>query len=41
MAVPKNTQFTDTTATTLQVDELARQLRRNAWQRRACGIGTK
>jgi SRSO17 transposase len=41
MAVPKNTQFTDTTGTTLQVDELARQLRRNAWQRRACGIGTK
>jgi SRSO17 transposase len=41
MAVPKNTQFTDTAGTTLQVDELARQLRRNAWQRRACGIGTK
>lgn len=40
-AVPKNTQFTDTAATTVQVDELAGQLRRNAWQRRACGIGTK
>jgi SRSO17 transposase len=41
MAVPKNTQFTDTTHKTLQVDELAGALRRNTWQRRACGIGSK
>jgi hypothetical protein len=41
MAVPKNTQFTDTTATTLPLDEFAGRLRRNAWQRRACGIGAK
>lgn len=41
MAVPKNTQFTDTTHKTLQVNELAGALRRNTWQRRACGIGSK
>jgi SRSO17 transposase len=41
MAVPKNTQFTDTAHTVVQIDELASQLRRNAWQRRACGIGSK
>jgi SRSO17 transposase len=41
MAVPKNTQFTDTSHTTLQFDEFADRLRRNAWQRRACGIGAK
>lgn len=41
MAVPKNTQFTDTSHTTLQVDEFADRLRRNAWQRRACGIEAK
>jgi SRSO17 transposase len=41
MAVPKNTQFTDTTGTRVQIDELAGQLRRNAWSRRACGIGAK
>ena len=41
MAVPKNTQFTGTTGKTLQCDEVAGRLRRNAWQRRACGIGAK
>ena len=41
MAVPKNTQFTDSTGRTVQFDELAARLRPNAWQRRACGIGTK
>lgn len=41
LAVPKNTQFTDTTKTTIPLDELAGRLRRNTWQRRACGIGTK
>lgn len=41
MAIPKNTQFTDTTGKTVQVDKLAQRLSRNTWQRRACGIGSK
>lgn len=41
MAVPKNTQFTDTAATVVQLNKLTQQLRRNTWQRRACGIGSK
>ncbi|MCA1707642.1 MAG: IS701 family transposase [Actinobacteria bacterium] len=41
MAVPKTTQFTDTTGQTRQVSERARRLPRHAWQRRACGIGAK
>jgi len=41
MSVPKNTTFTDTQGNTVQFDELAGRLRRNAWQRRACGIGSK
>jgi SRSO17 transposase len=41
MAVPKTTQFTDTAGNTVQFDELASRLRRNVWQRRACGIGSK
>jgi SRSO17 transposase len=41
MAVPKNTPFTDTAGQATQVDDLARQLPRNTWQRRACGIGSK
>jgi SRSO17 transposase len=41
MAVPKTTQFTDTTGKTVQFDTLAGRLRPNAWQRRACGIGSK
>jgi len=41
MAVPKTTQFTDTTGKTVQFDALAGRLRQNAWQRRACGIGSK
>jgi SRSO17 transposase len=41
MAVPKNTQFVDPNGTTAQLDELAKRLRPNAWQRRACGIGSK
>ena len=41
MAVPKTTQFTDTTGKTVHLNALAGQLRRNAWQRRACGIGSK
>jgi hypothetical protein len=38
---PKNTPFADTARRVTQVDELARQLPRNTWQRRACGIGSK
>jgi SRSO17 transposase len=41
MAVPKTTQFTDTTGQTRQVSERTRRLPRHAWQRRACGIGAK
>jgi SRSO17 transposase len=41
MAVPKNTQFTDTAGQLTRVDDLARGLPRNTWQRRACGIGSK
>ena len=41
MAVPKNTQFTDAQADTIRCDTLTGNLRRNAWSRRACGIGSK
>jgi SRSO17 transposase len=41
VAVPKTTAFTDTEGKTARLDALARRLRRNAWQRRACGIGSK
>lgn len=41
MAVPKNTQFTDANRNTVHFDKLAGRVRRNAWQRRACGIGSK
>jgi SRSO17 transposase len=41
MAVPKNTQFVDAGGSTVQFDILAERLRTNAWQRRACGIGSK
>jgi SRSO17 transposase len=41
MVVPKNTRFTDAGGTTVQFDVLAGRLRPNAWQRRACGIGSK
>ncbi|MCA1682208.1 MAG: IS701 family transposase [Actinobacteria bacterium] len=41
MAVPKNTQFTDSAGKTVQLDTLAKRIRRNEWQRRACGIGSK
>jgi SRSO17 transposase len=41
MAVPKNTQFVAPNGTAVQLDELAKRLRPNAWQRRACGIGSK
>ncbi len=41
MAVPKTTQFTDTNRKTVPLNTLTGGLRRNAWQRRACGIGSK
>lgn len=41
MAVPKNTLCTDTAGTTATVDQFARRLPANAWQRRSCGIGAK
>lgn len=41
LAVPKSTCCTDTTGKTVRIDDVARRLRRNAWQRRACGIGAK
>jgi SRSO17 transposase len=41
MAVPKTTRFIDPEGDTVQCDELAGRLRRNVWQRRACGIGSK
>jgi len=41
MVVPKNHRFIDTGGTTVQFDVLAGRLRPNAWQRRACGIGSK
>jgi hypothetical protein len=41
MSVPKNTQFTDAAENTVRFDELAGRLRRNTWQRRSCGIGSK
>jgi len=41
MAVPKNTQFTDAAGQLVTVSGLPGRLPPNAWQRRACGIGTK
>ena len=41
MAIPKTTEFTDTAGGTVVVKNLAQRLPPNAWQRRACGIGTK
>jgi SRSO17 transposase len=41
MGVPKNTRFADTGGNIVQFDVLAGRLRPNAWQRRACGIGSK
>lgn len=41
MAVPKNTRFTDAAGRAAPFDITAAQLPQNAWQRRACGIGSK
>jgi len=41
MAVPKNTEFTDHADRHLIIEERAKRLTPNQWQRRACGIGRK
>jgi SRSO17 transposase len=41
MAIPKNTTFCDTGGRPQQIDTHARRLAPHAWQRRACGIGSK
>jgi SRSO17 transposase len=41
MAIPKNTTYTDTAGQDTQIHQHAMKLKPNAWQRRACGIGTK
>jgi len=41
MAIPKNTTFLDSTGVPHEINAYARRLARNAWQRRACGIGSK
>ena len=41
MAVPLNTTVTTAAGQQVQFDALARRLPPNAWQRRACGIGSK
>jgi len=41
MAIPKNTTFGDSTGVEKTIEIYAQKLPRNAWQRRACGIGAK
>jgi SRSO17 transposase len=41
MAVPKNTAFTDDAGRETLISEIPAGLKPAAWQRRACGIGTK
>lgn len=41
MAVPKSTPFIDATGAEVRLDTHATLLPPNAWQRRACGIGSK
>jgi SRSO17 transposase len=41
MAVPKTTTVTDTAGRETQIQLLANTLNHTAWQRRACGIGSK
>jgi SRSO17 transposase len=41
MAVPKNTAFTDGAGRGTIISEVPAGLKPNAWQRRACGTGTK
>ena len=41
MAIPQNTEFTDASVTTTEIKNWPPRLSPNAWQRRACGIGTR
>jgi SRSO17 transposase len=41
MAIPKNTAFVDSAGKIREIDAYARRLPPGAWQRRACGIGSK
>jgi SRSO17 transposase len=41
MAIPKNTMITTRQDRTQTIEETARKVRPNEWQRRACGIGSK
>lgn len=41
MAIPKGTEYTDTAGRATQLENLPGRLSSNAWQRRACGIGTQ
>ena len=41
MAVPKNTLYADAAGRQTPLSDIAAQLNHTAWQRRACGIGTK
>lgn len=41
LAIPKNTTFLDAAGTIREIDTYARRLPPGAWQRRACGIGSK
>jgi SRSO17 transposase len=41
MATPRNTTFLDATGDSHEIETHAKRLDRNAWQRRACGIGAK
>lgn len=41
MGIPKNTTFLDAAGDLCEIEECAQRLAPNAWQRRACGIGSK
>jgi len=41
MAVPKNTTFADSTGCEVTAENVPTRIGPSAWQRRACGIGTK
>ncbi|MDN5940019.1 MAG: IS701 family transposase [Salinisphaera sp.] len=41
MGIPKNTTFRDTNGDTHQIEKYTQRLSPTAWQRRACGIGSK
>ncbi len=41
MAIPKSTEFTDTTGHPVVIKNVPEQLAPSTWSRRACGIGTK